>query len=100
MATASPARSLRLRPRASVRLHGTPTQKKRASESMLDAMERELESRTVTAMNGEIDQFAESYVPSAPLEPEFQEFLGKLVKKIGRGIKSVAKKAISVAGQF
>ena len=41
----------------------------------------------------EVDQFADTYVPAAPLEPEFEDFLGKLVKKIGKGVKSVAKTA-------
>ncbi len=31
--------------------------------------------------------------PATPLEPEFEDFLGKLIKKVGKGVKSVAKAA-------
>ena len=35
----------------------------------------------------EFETFAERYVPATPLEPEFEDFLGKLVKKIGKGVE-------------
>ena len=41
-----------------------------------------------------MDLFAESYAPASALEPEFQDFLGKLVKKIGKGVRSIAKTAV------
>jgi hypothetical protein len=72
----------------------------RESESMLDSMSRELESRDAVGIEREIDHFADSYVPAAGLEPEFQEFLGKLVKKIGRGVRAVAKTAIAGVAKF
>jgi hypothetical protein len=64
------------------------------SESMLDAMARELGSRDVVTIDQELDQFAEQYVPASPLEPEFQEFLGKLARKIGKGVRTLAKTAV------
>jgi hypothetical protein len=65
----------------------------RESESMLDAMARELGSRDLVTIDREVDLFAERYAPTTPLEPEFEDFLGKLVKKIGRGVRAVAKTA-------
>jgi hypothetical protein len=66
----------------------------RESESMLDAMAREFESRDLEVVDREIDHFAESYAPASGLEPEFQDFLGKLVSKIGKGLRTVAKTAV------
>ncbi len=66
----------------------------RESESMLDAMARELGSRDAVTLDREMDLFAERYAPASALEPEFQDFLGKLVKKIGKGVRSVAKTAV------
>jgi hypothetical protein len=66
----------------------------RESESMLDAMARELGSRDPVAVDRELDEFADRYAPASTLEPEFQDFLGKLVKKIGKGVKAVAKVAV------
>jgi hypothetical protein len=68
----------------------------RESESMLDAMAREFGSRESVTMDREMDLFAETYAPASALEPEFQDFLGKLVKKIGRGVRSIAKKAVTL----
>lgn len=67
------------------------------SDRMLDALARELSTREAGAVEGEIDAFAERYAPATPLEPEFQEFLGKLVKKIGKGVRAVAKTAAKSA---
>lgn len=69
------------------------TELMRESESMLDAMVRELGSRDVVTIDRELDVFAEGYAPSTSLAPEFEDFLGKLVKKIGRGMRAVAKTA-------
>ncbi len=65
----------------------------RESEAMLDAMAREFGSRDGLTLDRELESFPESYVPAASLEPEFQDFLGKLVKKVARGVRSIAKKA-------
>jgi hypothetical protein len=66
----------------------------RESESMIDAMAREFGSRDPVSVDRELDEFAERYTPGAALEPEFQDFLGKLVKKIGKGVKAIAKVAV------
>ena len=64
------------------------------AESMLDTMTRELGSRDAVTIDREVDAFVESYTPAASLEPEFQDFLGKLAKKIGKGVRSVARTAV------
>jgi hypothetical protein len=65
----------------------------RESESVLDRMTREFGARDAVALEGELEAFADNYVPAAPLEPEFEDFLGKLIKKVGKGVTSVAKAA-------
>ena len=60
----------------------------RESESMVDAMAREFGSREMDLVEQEIDLFAETLRARAPLEPAFEDFLGKLVKKIGKGVKA------------
>ena len=67
------------------------------SESMVDAVAREFGARESGIVEQEIDSFVEGYVPGTPLEPAFEEFLGKLVKKIGRGVRKVAGTALKVA---
>lgn len=69
----------------------------RESEAMVDAMAREFGSRSGVELEQEVEQFSEGYLPSGSLEPEFQDFLGKLAKKIGRGVKAVAKTAVKAA---
>ena len=64
---------------------------------MVDAVAREFGARESGIVEQEIDSFVEGYAPSAPLEPAFEEFLGKLVKKIGRGVRKVAGTALKVA---
>jgi hypothetical protein len=66
----------------------------REAESMVDAMARELGTRETVAVDRELDEFADRYTSGASLEPEFQDFLGKLIKKIGKGVKAVAKVAV------
>jgi len=68
----------------------------RESESMIDAMAREFGSRDAVTVDRELDEFAERYAPGTTLEPEFQDFLGKLVKKIGKGVRAVAKTAATL----
>ena len=72
----------------------------RESESVLDRMTREFGARDAVALEGELETFADNYVPAAPLEPEFEEFLGKLIKKVGKGVKSVAKAAAKGVASF
>lgn len=59
----------------------------RESEAMLDRMAREIDLNGV----GELEHFAEDLTSSAPLEPAFEEFVGKLFKKV----KSAVRKAAS-----
>ena len=69
----------------------------RESDAMLDAMARRVGSGEAGAVEGELDQFAELYAPGTALEPEFEDFLGKLARKIGKGVKAVAKVAAKFA---
>jgi len=66
----------------------------RESESMIDTMAREFGSRDDGLVQQEIESFAERYAPPSTLEPAFEEFLGKLLKKVTKGVKAVAGKAI------
>ena len=65
----------------------------RESESMIDTMAREFGSRDDGLVQQEIESFAERYAPPSTLEPAFEEFLGKLLKKVTKGVKAVAGKA-------
>jgi hypothetical protein len=66
----------------------------REAESAVDAFGREFGARDVGALTeAEVDAFAERYSPSTTLSPEFEDFLGKLVKKVAKGVKGLAKKA-------
>jgi hypothetical protein len=72
-----------------------------ASESMVDTMAREFAPRERGGIvEQEIDTYVQSYAPPANLDPEFEEFFGKLVKKIGGAVKTVAKKAIKGVAQL
>ena len=67
----------------------------RESESMVDAMAREFGTREHGGgIESEMDTFVERYAPSATLPPSFEDFLGKLAKKIGKGIKKAAGTAL------
>ena len=64
----------------------------RESEGMVDAIAREFGSRDETGIvESEIESFLERYSPSAQVDPEFENFFGKLFKKVGKAVKSVAK---------
>ena len=64
------------------------------SEAVVDAMARKFGSRDESGLvDHELDSFLDGYAPSTPLEPEFEDFFGKLVKKIGK----VAKAAVGTA---
>ena len=74
----------------------------RESESAIDTMAREFGSRDDDRVQQEIESFAEQYAGPSTLEPAFEDFLGKLIKKVAKGVKAVAKKAAtrSVSGPF
>jgi hypothetical protein len=70
----------------------------RESEAMVDAMARQFGSRDQsTLVDSEIDSFVEGYAPSTPFEPEFENFFGKLIKKVAKGVRAVAGKAWQAA---
>lgn len=70
----------------------------REAEATVAAFEREFGARDVNSLReGELDAFAEGYTPATAIGPEFEEFLGKLAKKVARGVKAVAKKAGTLA---
>jgi hypothetical protein len=63
----------------------------REAEAMVDSMAREFSGRDEVGLaDDEVDAFLDSYTPSAPLDPEFEEFFGKLVKKVGNVAKAAA----------
>lgn len=65
-----------------------------ASEATVDAMAREFAPREQAGiLDHEIDAFVQGYTPPNNLDPEFENFLGKLVGKLGRAAKAVAGKA-------
>ncbi len=65
-----------------------------ASEAAVDSMAREFVPRELGGIvDHEIDSFVDGYAPAAPLDPEFEQFFGGLVKKIGRAAKAAAGKA-------
>jgi hypothetical protein len=65
----------------------------RESEAMVDAMAREFGSRDATnIVDREVESFVERNSPSASLDPEFENFFGKLFKKIGSVVKTAASK--------
>jgi hypothetical protein len=65
------------------------------SEAMVDALAREFGQRDETGIvDREIESFFELHLPSVRLEPQFENFFGKLVKKLGKAVKTVAGKAL------
>lgn len=66
----------------------------RESEAVLDAAARQFGPRDeASIVESEFDEFFDSYAPSAPLEPEFEDFLKKWAKKAGNFVKKAASKA-------
>ena len=69
----------------------------RESEAMVDAAAQEFGSRDTTSLaEGEIEMFFEHYSPSVQVDPTFENWLGKLVKKVGKAVKKVAKVAAKI----
>lgn len=67
----------------------------RESEAMAGAMVREFAPREQGGIvESEIDSFLEAYAPSGRVEPEFENFLGSLAKKLGGVAKVVAGHAL------
>jgi hypothetical protein len=64
----------------------------RESEAMVDAVAREFGSRdNVGMLEGEVETFFEQYSPSVQVDPSFENFFGKLMKKVGKVVGKVAK---------
>ena len=64
----------------------------RESESIVDAFTREFTASDGTRIvESEIDSFIEQYSTSAQIDPAFENFFGKLIKKVGKAVKKVAK---------
>ena len=71
----------------------------REAEAAVGAFEREFGARDAeTITEGEVDAFVARLTPPATLEPEFEEFFGKLVKKIGGVVKKAASVVKKVGG--
>jgi hypothetical protein len=65
-----------------------------ASEAAVDSMAQAFVPRELGGIvDHEIDSFVEGYTPSAPLDPEFEQFFGGWIKKIGRAAKAAAGQA-------
>lgn len=66
----------------------------RASETAVDAMVHEFGMRDEAGIvDHEIESFVASYAPPSGLEPEFEDFFGKLLRKVGK----LAKSAVGTA---
>ena len=67
----------------------------RECEAMVDAMAEQFGNRDEsTIVDREIESFVGEYRPGVPLEPAFENFFGKLIKKVGGAVKKVAGKAL------
>jgi hypothetical protein len=65
----------------------------RESEAMVDAITREFGTREeASIVDNEVDSFVAGYVPNS-LDPEFENFFGKLIKKVGKFAKAAAGSA-------
>jgi hypothetical protein len=64
----------------------------RESEAMVDAVAREFGSRDQTGIaESEIETFFDQYSASAQIDPSFENFFGKLMKKVAKVAGKVAK---------
>lgn len=67
----------------------------RETGAMVDAVaERFAPHEAAGIEEHEVEQFTAAYAPREPLAPEFEQFLGKLVRKVGKAAKAVAGKAL------
>ncbi|MGC4093007.1 MAG: hypothetical protein QM756_34995 [Polyangiaceae bacterium] len=72
----------------------------REAEGALDVIQREFGARDeATLGESEVETFFEAFAPSSA-EPSFENFLGKLVKKVGGAMKKVAGKALQGIKKF
>ena len=72
-----------------------------ASQDMVDGMAREFAGREPNSMlEQEIDTYAEAYTPPAQVEPEFEQFFGKIIRKVAGAAKTLVKKGIQGVTQL
>lgn len=61
------------------------------SEAMVAAMAQRFAARDeASLMEPEFDAFVDGYTPSAPMAPEFENFFGSLLRKVGKVAKAAA----------
>ena len=71
------------------------------AEAAVDAMANEFARRADGPLaEAEVDSFVQEYVPSAPLAPAFENFFGKLLKKVSRAVKTVAGELVDTGELF
>jgi hypothetical protein len=64
----------------------------REAEGMVDTIAREFASRDKTGMaDDEIENFFEQYTSTSHIEPAFENWLGKVFKKVGKVVKKVSQ---------
>ena len=69
----------------------------RESESMIASLATEFETRGAEGLtDNEVESFVDNYTPTGHLEPAFENFFGRMLKKIGGAVKAVAGKALQV----
>ena len=67
----------------------------RESEAMVDSLAQQFGSRDEAGIvEQEIDSFIDGYTPQANFDPEFENFFGKLAKKLGKVAKAAAGTAL------
>lgn len=73
----------------------------RETGAMVDALAEQFAPRQAAGIEEhEIDQFADAYAAREALEPEFEQFFGKLIKKVKKAAKAVAGKALRGIAQL
>lgn len=67
----------------------------RESESVADALAQQFGHRDESGIvEQEFDSFIDDYTPQAALDPEFEQFFGKLVRKLSKVAKAAAGSAL------
>jgi hypothetical protein len=73
----------------------------RETGAMVDALSEQFAPHEGAGIEEhEIDRFADGYVPREALDPEFEQFFGKLVRKVKKAAKAVAGKALRGIAQL
>lgn len=73
----------------------------RETGAMVDAVAERFAPREGAGIEEhEIEQFTAAYAPREAMEPEFENFFGKLIRKVGKAAKAVAGKALRGIAQL